>query len=412
MLTPEFLLIAHVYLGPFRCWLEKLTTVRFLTLFSPCVWGQFDGFGYVRSLMHGTKVGRKIVDIFWQKLTQETIAQSGLNDHDELRKLIPDQPAFWYANGLSILNYPTNIHDFVKSGQVTVIRQDVERLAYPKSIKFRDDTTIDVDALICSMGWQHAPSITFLPSSLHAKLGLPSNFYSKPESQLWDDLDRRADLEILSRFPYLATGPKVDPKTTAIKENLPPMPSAIEAKKVAKEQFTPWRLARGIAPPDLTDRSIVFMGMMLNLQSAVRSEISSIWAHAYLNNRLETPLASISTFDLPKDTANDIPAEKSFSSTAEGLSDDRNCLYETALFNRFGRWRYPMGYGARFPDFVFDGIPYLDLLLHDLGLRSWRKGWGWFGELFGGSYGQADYRGLVAEWMDSQGKVAGKKHTA
>lgn len=64
-----------------------------------------------------------------------------------------------------------------------------------------------------------------------------------------------------------------------------------------------------------------------------------------------------------------------------------------------------MGYGARFPDFVFDGVPYLDLLLHDLGLCSWRKGWGWFGELFGGSYGQADYRGLVAEWVDSQRKV-------
>jgi len=35
---PTYMAPGHVYLGPFRCWLEKLTTVRFLTLFSPCVW--------------------------------------------------------------------------------------------------------------------------------------------------------------------------------------------------------------------------------------------------------------------------------------------------------------------------------------------------------------------------------------
>ena len=274
---PTYMAPAHVYLGPFRCWLEKLTTTRLLTFFSPCVWGQFDGFGYLRSLLHETQLGRKLVDIFWQKLTAETIAQTGLDKDNSLKKLIPDQPAFWYANGLSCLNYPKNIHDFIKNGQVTVMRQDVECLEYPKSIRFRDGTALQVEGLICSMGWQHAPGIDFLPHSVHAELGIPSKSYSKTEKEVWDRLDRRADVEILSRFPYLKNGPKTDPKTMAVLENLPPMPLGEEAEKIASYETAPWRLSRGMAPPALKDRSIVFLGMMLNLQSAVRSEICSLW---------------------------------------------------------------------------------------------------------------------------------------
>ncbi|KAL8795623.1 MAG: hypothetical protein Q9195_001861 [Heterodermia aff. obscurata] len=266
---PTYMAPAHVYLGPFRCWLERLATTRLLTFFSPCVWGQLDGFGYLRSLLHETKLGRKIVDIFWQKLTAETLAQTGLKGNDTLKNLIPDKPAFWYANGLSCLNYPKNIHDFVKSGQVTVMRQDVECLEYPKSIKFRDGTALQVDGLICSMGWKHAPGIDFLPHSMHAKLGIPSTTYSKREKEVWDILDRRADVEILSRFPYLRNGPKTDPKAMAVLENLPPMPSEVEAEKIASYAPAPWRLSRGMAPPDQKDRSIVFLGMMLNLQSAI-----------------------------------------------------------------------------------------------------------------------------------------------
>lgn len=34
---PTYMAPAHIYIGPFRCWLEKLTTLRALTWFSPCV---------------------------------------------------------------------------------------------------------------------------------------------------------------------------------------------------------------------------------------------------------------------------------------------------------------------------------------------------------------------------------------
>lgn len=69
--------------------------------------------------------------------------------------------------------------------------------------------------------------------------------------------------------------------------------------------------------------------------------------------------------------------------------------WRTVLHSRFGRWRYPAGGGERFADFVFDAIPYVDLLLKDLGLDTHRKPWwkDWWQP-----YGVEDYRGLVQEW--------------
>lgn len=49
-----------------------------------------------------------------------------------------------------------------------------------------------------------------------------------------------------------------------------------------------------------------------------------------------------------------------------------------------------------FLSFVFDALPYLDLLLTDLGLRTHRKS-GLLAECFE-PYGPEDYRGLVDEW--------------
>ena len=57
---------------------------------------------------------------------------------------------------------------------------------------------------------------------------------------------------------------------------------------------------------------------------------------------------------------------------------------------------YPHGFAAKFPDFVFDAVPYSDMLLGDLQLKSHRKK-GIMAEWFE-LYGPEDYRDLVAEW--------------
>lgn len=135
--------------------------------------------------------------------------------------------------------------------------------------------------------------------------------------------------------------------------------------------------------------------MMLQLQTAVRSEIIALWAYAYLYGKLKGSVDSIAEPSRPIN----LPT-----SSSSSLADKWEMLYDTALFNCFGKWRTPYGMGWRNPDFMFDGIPYFDMLLKDLGLRYWRKGWGWVGEVFGGRYAQKDYKGLVEEWMDLQGR--------
>ena len=87
----------HVWLGPLKCWLEKLTTARVWSWFSPCVWGDAAGLVGVRSLLHGTVVGRWMVRNFWAQLTGETVKRAGLRRAREegLEGLVPKESAFW-----------------------------------------------------------------------------------------------------------------------------------------------------------------------------------------------------------------------------------------------------------------------------------------------------------------------------
>lgn len=393
---PTYMARPHVYLGPFRRWLEKLTSTRVMTWFSPCIWGDADGFGYVRSLLHGTRWGRWAVDALWAKLRSDLLVQTGLDGKEELRALIPDEDVFWYATELGILNYPTDIHDFVTAGQVKVHRQDIARLVGKGRVAFTDGTSLNTDALVCVTGWEWRSTIGFLPKIMHAQWGLPSKDFTRTQREVWDILDRRADVEILQRFPRLARRPERDIQRNHLQMHRPG--GGLEGDEV-KEEDTPWRLWRAMVPPEMTngsDQSLIFLGFFVTLQGALRAEISSLWAFAWLNGRLEKPAMRLSIDHHDSSTS----STGSISGPAGG--DE---YYETALFNRFGRWRYPYGYGARLPDVAFDGLPYLDLLCQDLGLRSWRKGWGWVGEVFGGGYGQEDYRGFLGEWLRKEKKV-------
>ncbi|KAI4232574.1 MAG: hypothetical protein L6R40_007360 [Gallowayella cf. fulva] len=396
---PVYMAPSHIQMGPMRVWLEPLVSMRLLALFSPCIWGERDGFGWIRQWLHGTAVGRFIVKQFWTKLGGDVITQTGLRSKGpEVEKLVPKEEAFWYATGLSILNYGEDVHRYLRDGTVRVVRADVERLEGKRVVFTSGEGTEELDALVCSTGWRWDSGIEFLPKTEHAELGIPSVNYTENQKRLWDQLEDKADEEILERFPMLADGPGIEqddrvipkPKdndaVAADKEKM-----VAEPEKQKKEEHTPWRLFRGIAPAANPKRDLVFLGMMLSFQTVLRSEMAALWAYAYLNRCLKPP-AMLSNRRQPVS----LPAEKA---GLECTSETLGWLYETALFSRFGRWRYPMGYGARFPDFVFDGLPYADMLLRDLGLRSWRKGRSWLGELFSRPYLAGDYRGMVEEWQ-------------
>ncbi|KAE8331958.1 hypothetical protein BDV39DRAFT_167905 [Aspergillus sergii] len=369
--------MAPAYVTPLTKWLEKLVTTRLLTWFSPCIWGDADGCSPIRNFLHGTWLGRKIVDTFWSILANDVIALNKYDSHPETKKLKPWFSPFWIASGLSILNYPTNFFDLVTEGKVQIHIDHITHLT-PKTIHLASDTQIQSDTLICATGWQATPNIDFRPSTLSQTLGFPWAEDPIPQSVI-----QQADAEILSRFPRLALPP---PKPA----NYAPL--APDAPAAAKH---PFRLARFMIPPALaTTRSIAFMGLAMTINTTMLAQAQALWIAAYFTDNLTPSPREQCPPHLRKVLEQD-------NATADV---DADLVWETALHSQFGVHRYRGGFGKRNPDFVFDAVPYVDLLLRDLGLDYTRKG----GLKWLEPYGVEDYRGLVEEWIDSQEKV-GKK---
>jgi hypothetical protein len=322
---------------------------------------------------------------FWSNMHQGALEDCGLGDDEKLRDLQPEtryieyinlgafltrpRSPFWYGTTTAILNYPTTtFHDLVRSEKVKIVRQDVSYLSR-HSVHLEDGASLAAHALITATGFSVSPPFNFVPENIHFDLGIPSQSMTASEARFWDEMDAKADLEIFSKFPLLATGPT----TSHSSPYSLPLPltssSAARAKPVNDaHSFSPYRLYRSIAPPGLTvkgDRSIAFIGYYGNIAATVRLEITSLWAYAYLSGRLEI---------------------------------DKSTVYrESTLMSRFNMYRTPFGHGRLYPDNVFDQNPFFDMLLRDLGLPWWRKS-NIVKELLE-PYGQKDYRGLTQEWL-------------
>jgi cation diffusion facilitator CzcD-associated flavoprotein CzcO len=344
--------MAPPYVTPAKAWLEKLVHRRFLTWLSPCIWGNEDGYSGVRSFLHGTWLGRKIVDAFWWVLSTDANALMRYDKHPETQKLKPRHSAFWTGSGLGIVNFDGDFLELVRQGKVKVHIADVAELG-EGTVLLSDGTQLETDAIVCATGWKARPPLKFLPGGLDAQLGLPGSTSSSPSAGTTFEA---ADADILSQFPRLRSQPKT------------PIPGG---DTVADDTTQPFTLYRFMTPPStmLSDPSIAFAGMITTISTPLCATLQALWITAYLSSSLS----------------------RTASSTAEAEE-------QAILHARFGRWRYPCGYGGRFPDFVFDAVPYLDMLLRDLGSEYKRKG-SWWKEIFG-AYGPEDYAGIVEEWRE------------
>jgi hypothetical protein len=133
------------------------------------------------------------------------------------------------------------------------------------------------------------------------------------------------------------------------------------------------------------DRSLAFMGITMTINTTIIAQTQALWISAYFGGQL-TPTA-VEQCPAAVRAASDIKVED---------DAELNLAWETALHSEFGKYRYPGGFGRRNPDFVFDAIPYIDLMLRDLGLAPERKQ-GMLSRCFS-PYGTEDYTGLVEEW--------------
>ncbi|MCJ1304006.1 hypothetical protein MMC08_006817 [Hypocenomyce scalaris] len=276
-----------------------------------------------------------------------SLDQSGILKEEKTKVLVPDQSLMWYGTQASSLNYEIDIYELLKNSKVQLIREDLERLD-GDAVILQNGQKVTTDALICAIGYNYGPSFPLEPSAKQLSWGVPI-----PPSQdgIFPALDAQADVELFERFPILATSP---------------------ASLERQPRLTPWRLWRFIAPPAQVcsgSRSLAFLSTIASYQTTIKCELTSLWAYAYLHDALRVRPAA-----------------------------EADVTYEAALWSRFGKWRCPMGMQGKMTEFFLDSMPYYDLLLRDLGLRSWRKGWGLLGEIFGRWYEVKDYRGVIDEW--------------
>ncbi|KAF2008204.1 FAD/NAD(P)-binding domain-containing protein [Amniculicola lignicola CBS 123094] len=375
---PAYMSPTHV--TPLGLWLEKLVFTRFFGFMSPCPWAETSGWeGIIRRFLHGTTFGRKIVRGFWWVLGDDVVQLNKMNDDPEVKKLRPWRSAFETGNALSILNYPTNFFDLVKEGRIKVVIGEVDHLGDEKEVWLKSGVTGKVDAIVCATGWEHGSSLKFKPEGLERQLGLPTNDDTMPPEDT--ALINEVETSIYERYPYL--------KERDSSRMYHPDPDLRHAQTINQDvNQQPFRLWRFLVPPsDLQRRSIGFSGALMTLGNAPCAYIQSLWLTAYLDGTLTLPKASPEQFK------------------HDAYVDTQYCAL-----------RNTMGYGAKFPDLVFDSLPYFDVLMRDLGFEGKRKGSflglrNWLGECFR-SYGPADYRGLVEMWkkrLESKDEKGKKK---
>jgi hypothetical protein len=361
----------------------RVSDIRALTWFSPCVWGEADGYTGIRNFLHGTALGRKIVDTFWSILGGDVIALNKFESHPETAKLKPWIPAMFAATSFSILNYDTDFFQLVKNGKIRVHISEITHLS-PGRVHLLDGVQLEADVLLANTGWKHVPPVQFLPEGIDKELGLPHVPDTKttaptPEVDLacQQELISQADLQILSRFPRLEDKPVWNKSYIPLTSQ-----KGISSYDTVTPctPLTPFMLHRFIVPPSprfLSTRDVAFVGMVSNFSNVITAHLQGLWVGAYFSGRLAPD----------RDPA------------CENVEAVR---HEAVLHNRFGHWRYPVDWGNRAPTFIFDAVPYLDLLQRDLGLDPRRKKG--LAEIFA-PYGPEDYRCVNEEWAAAQAAI-------
>jgi hypothetical protein len=316
-----------------------------MSWFSPCPWGDEDGYGMVRKFLHGTGLGNMIVNNLFNVISQEVVNAHGYNEDQEVFKMKPWYSPFWTGSGVGIHNFDTDFHQLIKDGKIRCHIADIQRLEGDK-VFLSTGETVGTDIILCATGWKKDATIEY--SGVDFKgLGLPIS--AEEQARLRGE----ADKQVLEEFPILKNQPVLRYQRTTAE---------------------PLRHYRFIVPPELhAKRNFAFAGMVSTVDTAAFANAQALWISAYFDGKLKRE---------PKS------------------QDDmvRNVL----LYTQFGKWRYPCGYGDSLPDFAFEALPYVDLLLNDVGLRCHRKATQ-IAE-FTEPYKPWDYKGLTQEYQEMHGQ--------
>lgn len=310
-----------------------------------------------------------------------------------MKKLEAWSPAMFVASSFSILNFPTDFFDLIRQGTVSIHIADITKLS-PNMAHLSNGSKLATDALCCVTGWKHVPPVKFLPDGIEKELGLPHLPDNNDLEPLFtNEMVARADEEIFSRFPRLRNQPVINKRYKSMPET--EGLSTSDETNPQQDRLTPWTLYRFMVPPSprfLMTRDIAFIGYFSSFSSGLSMYPQALWICAFLDDQLPPSVMP------SRKTLLDRKSKLKGENAGEKGKTVEQMRYETVLQARFGKWRYPAGHGHQFPDFIFDALPYIDLMLGDLGLKVHRKR-GWFAEITE-PYGLEDYKNIVSEYAE------------
>ena len=282
--------LAPPYVTPFKRKLEELLNTRALTWFSPCPWGDEDGFAISRNFLHNTVLGRLIVDNYWNTMSADVIEANGYDDDSQVFKLKPWNASFWTGSGLGINNFDTDFFELVKNGKIRPHIADVEKLD-GKTVHLTNGEKLETDVVICATGWKKESQLSITNIG---KGGTGLLYTSEERAKVIKDADR----ETLKEFPSLKHQPVL---------------------RFERQDEEPLRLYRFIVPPTMAfSRNLAFAGMVSTVSTAMFASVQGLWITAFFDNKL-----------------------------SRMAKTDDEVTKEVIRHTQFGKGRYPCGYGAQ-----------------------------------------------------------------
>ncbi|KAL4896109.1 hypothetical protein BDV59DRAFT_210772 [Aspergillus ambiguus] len=359
---PSYVWPASFRLFGFKTSLARLSSTRLFTCFDPYLYKDTGSLAPFRRFLHQTRIGQAIMWAFWRGL--DTFVKR-LNQYDsdpQLAKLKPWTTPFWIGNSLSIHNYEDSWFDLVRKGRIRVHVADIALLSQSK-VHLSNGVVLDADTIICCTGWKAESAVRLERHSIGEDLLL------RPESrQSTLNMDDAVAESIYHQLPYLQTLPKRESNA----------PQVVNYRHcVSREhQSNKYELYRFMVPSErqfIEHRNLAFIGAHSSIHATMVAQVQALWITALFRGdirHLNDPNIRFESIE-----------------------------YDAKFYNVYGEIRRPTltgGAGRKYPDLVFDSLPYIDTLLQDLHLRTHRKP-SLFREIFE-PYRLEDYRDLVEEW--------------
>jgi dimethylaniline monooxygenase (N-oxide forming) len=262
----------------------------------------------------------------------------------------------WTTTSASVLPSDTKFLPILHAEKQLLVCRATPTSLSQDGMHLSDGSVLPVSAVVYATGWNTADS--HFSQSEALDLGLPVPLSAEPLStaEHWEQLESVADQEVCSLFPRLSSPPPHFTKTPT---------------------HSPHRLHRNIISPNLLsrgDRSITFVGLTSNAQTASCSELTALWAVAWMEDLMPP----------------------SFSTSKEDLEMD------VARVNTWMWRRYLNSKALVEPNVAIEIQTFFDALMRDLGLRVHRRQKGIFGILreYLTPYRASDYHGVIQELLE------------